>query len=268
MVVDGENLHRFAALVQVARAVEDGVDGPAGLLAVHAIKILAAAGGTQVVETGAVDALALDEVEDGVEILAGLAGERESESDFLADIDAMAEAFHGFLEGAFHAAEPVMHFGEGAVEADADVGELEFLELLGDFAGDERAVGGEHDVQSLFAGVGRQLEHVLAHERFAAGEQYGRDLEFGEVVEHGLALFRGQFARIALGFGGGVAMLAVEIAGPGEIPDDDGPALPRAFGLLHPLMLGRINLGDLAPVAVGRAGSFQSTIENADINHD
>ena len=268
MVVDREDLDRLATLMQIACAFKYGVDSRASLLTIHTIQVLAPTGRAQVIEAGAVDALPLDEIEDGVEILAGLTGQRETQADLLAYVDAMAEALHGLLKGSFHAAELVVHLGKGAVETDANVGELELLQLLGDLAGDQDAVGGKHDMESLFAGVGRQFEHILAHERFTAGEKHGRDLELRQVVQHGLALLGRQLARIALRLGGGVAMLAVEIAGAREIPDNDRPALLRALGLLHPLMLGRIDLGDLAPIAMRRAGSFQSTIENADINHD
>ena len=86
----------------------------AGLLGGEGHEVFAAAGGAEVVEAGAVDAFFFDEVEDLVEVLGGVAGEGEAEADFLAGLDAVAEALHGAFEGAFDAAEFVVNGGDGA----------------------------------------------------------------------------------------------------------------------------------------------------------
>src|SRR5690242_3970822 len=80
--------------------------------------------GTQVIETGAVDAAVFDQIEDLVQVLAGLACQCEAKAHLLADVDAVLEAAHGPLESALDAAELVMDGRICAVEADADIGEF------------------------------------------------------------------------------------------------------------------------------------------------
>ena len=111
MVVDGEDFDAFAAGDQVGGAVEDGVDGLARFGGGEREQALAAAGGAQVIEAGAVDVFVFQELEDSVEVLGGVAGEGQAKADLLPGVDAVAEAAHGSLEGAVASAELVVNGG-------------------------------------------------------------------------------------------------------------------------------------------------------------
>ncbi len=88
------------------------------------------------------------------------------------------------------------------------------------------------------ARVGREFEHVGTRKRFPAREENRRHLEGGEIVEHGPALLRRQLALVAAVGGIGVAVLALQVAGPGEVPHDDGTTLRRRLGETHALVFG------------------------------
>ena len=180
---------------------------------------------------------------------------------------AVAEALHGAGEGSADAAEFVVGGGVGGVEGDADVGEVVLFELVGGLCGDEGAVGGGDDVEVEGSGVCGEFEEVWAEERFAAGEEDGGDAEVGEVVEDGFAFGGGEFAFVFAGFGGGVAVDAFEVAGAGEVPDDDWAAVGGGFGDGHFLVWGRVDLGDGAAVAVWGGGGFEAGVEGADVEH-
>jgi hypothetical protein len=100
-------------------------------------------------------------------------------------------------------------------------------------------------------------QNIFANQRFAAGEQHRRHLEFGQIIQHGFALFGGQFVGICPGFGIGVAVNAFEITGARQIPDDDWLALARRPRDVHALMFGRVDLRDLPPISMRRAGGVQ-----------
>jgi hypothetical protein len=72
-----------------------------------------------VIEAGAVDAFVFDELEQTSKVAGSVAGEGQAQDPLLADGDAVAEAFHRAVEGAFDAAEFVVDARDGAVEADA-----------------------------------------------------------------------------------------------------------------------------------------------------
>jgi len=152
-----------------------------------------------VIEAGAVDVFVFQELEDSAEVLGGMAGEGQAKADFLTGFDAVAEAAHGSLESAGRAAEFIMDGGNGAIQADADVGKFQVLESPGLFGVDQGSVGAEHDVQIEGAGIFGQLEYVRTNQRFAAGKQDGRNLERGQIVQDGFALSGGKFVGIFLG---------------------------------------------------------------------
>ena len=110
------------------------------------------------------------------------------------------------------------------------------------------------------AGVFGQFEDIRADHRFAAGEQDGGDFESGQVIQNGFAFGGRKFIGIFLRGGIGVTVNAFEVAGSGEVPDDDGPALGGAFGDGHPLVRRRVDLGDRPAISVRRAGGFKATV--------
>ncbi len=164
--------------MEVLRSLQDDVEGLTGLLAgeVVARDLSAAAGVDQVVEAGAVDLFALDEVEDPVQVGEVVAGQRQAQADPLADADAGLEAAHRAVEGAAHAAKPVVDLPD-PVQADPDVREAGVLDLASGLVGDQRAVGGEGRPDAEGAGVRDQVEEVGPGQRLAAGEEEGGDLE-------------------------------------------------------------------------------------------
>src|SRR5205823_3229959 len=95
----------------------------------------------------------------------------------------------------------------------------------------------------------------------------GGHFKIGEVVEDGLASFGVDLAGVLDGIGVRVAVDAFEVAGARDVPDDDGAAFFGGLGDGHALVRGRIDLGDLAAVAVGGAGGFEAAVKDAHVDH-
>jgi hypothetical protein len=170
VVVHGKDVFLKSALVHIFGALEDDVQRVTALFVGEIVALLAPPGIDQVIEAGAVDVLRFDEIEDAVEVLVIVAGQFKAQAYPLLYCLAVAETFHGLVEGAHLAAEFVVDLAD-AVEADAHVGEAEILDALRDIAGDKRAVGGQRRADSQLDSMLDQLKEVLAHERLAAGEQ-------------------------------------------------------------------------------------------------
>jgi len=146
----------------------------------------------------------------------------EAHADLQAEVAAEADAVQRFLEGALHAAELVVRLAN-AVEADADVVKVSLRDTADVGFVDQRAVGGETDVEAQALGPLRDVEDVRPQQRLAAGENQHRHAEALEVVHHGIDLLRAQFAGEVLVGGDRVAVLAGEVAAADQVPDDDRP---------------------------------------------
>ncbi len=148
-----------------------------------------------------------------------------------------ADAVHRGVEGALHATEVVVGFLD-AVQADADVIEADGGNAVDIAFVDQRAVGGQADVEAHVLGAVGDVEDVGPQQRLAAGENQHRHAEALEVVHHGEDFGGGQLAGEILVGRNRVAVLAGQVAAPDQIPDHH-----RA---------GRIALG----AEGGRAGRF------------
>jgi hypothetical protein len=188
-----------------------------------------------------------------------VAGQRQAESDPLAHGDARLEPAHRAVEGAAHAAKPVVDLPD-PVQADPDVREAGVLDLASGFVGDQRPVGGQRRPDAEGAGMRDQLEEVWSGQRLTPGEEEGGDLEVREIPDEGLSFLRGQLAPVLLGVGIGIAMNAAEVARSGNIPDGDRPSLGRRLGCGRragndPWALTAVAIPQ--PVAVRRAAAIQ-----------
>jgi hypothetical protein len=96
---DSEQLAMNPGGLPFLDAGDEGVERVARLLGAQDLKLAAATGWDEVIEADALDFLGLDEVEDAFDVGNRVAGEREAQSGFLADLMAGSEAFDGSLEG-------------------------------------------------------------------------------------------------------------------------------------------------------------------------
>src|SRR3990172_8826633 len=79
---------------------------------------------------------------------------------------------HGPVEGAIHAAEPVVDLPD-PVQADPDVGEAGVLDLARRLVGDQRAVRGKRRPDPEGPGVRNQVEEVGPRQRLRPREPQG-----------------------------------------------------------------------------------------------
>ena len=203
--------------------------------------------------------MGLDEVEYRLQAGNVVAGQRHSQPDPLAELAQPVERRHRPLERPGQAAEMVVHLAD-AVEADADVGEAGPGDQRGQPVVDQSAVGGQRGAEALARRVCDQLQQVGPGGRLAAGEENGRDLEIGQVVQHPPALLGGQFAGVVSRLAVGVAVQTAEVALAGDVPDDDRAALSRGPG-------SRLVARPGPPVANGVAGAVRAAIKLADVDH-
>ena len=171
----------------------------------------------EVVDAQPIHADLLRQLEDWPEVLA--VQPMESEADACAQARALrcADARDRFLEGVLLAPQFVMR-GPDRVQAHAYVGEARRGDALGLPAVDERAVRGQDRAHPQCLCVRRQLEHVGAHQRLAAGEQHGGDAEVRKVGEHPLALLEAELTGVVVILRARVAVQAVQVATPGYVP--------------------------------------------------
>ena len=99
-------------------------------------------------------------------------------------------------------------------------------DALGDGGGDERTVGGEDHAAALFARIGRQVQQVRPGEGLATGEEDDRAPEVREPIDDAAAFLGRQFLG-DIRLTGRIAVLTLEVAALGDVPDDDGLLIPR-----------------------------------------
>ena len=67
-----------------------------------------------------------------------------------------------------------------------------------------------------------KFHQILAHQRFAAGEQHDRRAVGRQIIDHGFCLSGIDVVRTVNFNGVGVAMHALEVAALGHVPDHNG----------------------------------------------
>ena len=201
-------------------ACDEGVDRVAGFLRFEHLEFAAATGRHKVIETNPLDFLGFDEIEDLLDVLDVVAGEGQSQAGLLLHVVAVFETADGGIKRAFLAAEFVVNLAD-AIERDADVGDVGCLQQRGLFRGDQRAVGGNGELQAGVGGEVHQVEKPRVNHRFATREQQRRHLVGSEIGDDRLHLVPVEFTRILDGVGVRVAVDAAQVAGAGDVPDDD-----------------------------------------------
>ena len=141
MVVDGEDFHIFAPLIEITSPVENGFDGLPALFGVHSVEVLTATMRTEVLEAGTMDSFTFDQIENLIKVFAGFASQVKAQPSLLADMDAVSKAFYSAFVGSLDSQKAVVNFGEGAIETDTDIRELEVFQLTGYFRGNQSSVG-------------------------------------------------------------------------------------------------------------------------------
>ena len=84
---------------------------------------------------------------------------------------------------------------------------------------DQRAVGGQADVEAHRLGAARDLENIRPQQRLAAGKDQHRHAESLQVVHHREDLRGRQLAGKILVGRNRVAVLAGQVAAPDQVPD-------------------------------------------------
>ncbi len=170
-----------------------------------------------------------------------VAGQGKAHAHLHARIAAEPQCRHRGIERTGAAAEPVVRVA-ATVETDADVVETDVGDAIDVRCVDQRAVGGEPDVEAHRLGAPRDVEDIGTQQRLAARQDQHRHMERLEIVHHRKHFGRAEFAREIVIGGDGVAVLAGEIAAPDQVPDHHRPgriaARPdrsRRDDLLHEL---------------------------------
>ena len=180
--------------------------------------LVATTGIVQVRKVETVDPFILHQLEQSWQIVGVVLGHGEARADLETEVAAKAHPRERFLEGAFHAPEAVMGFTD-TVEADADIVEIDFSDLLDVFLGDQGPVGGQADIEAHLLGALRDFEDIRSQQRLAARQDQHRHMKTLEVV-HDLVDFVGrQLTRKVLVRRNRVAMLAGQVATSNQVPD-------------------------------------------------
>ena len=122
------------------------------------------------VKAHALNRLLLDEVEDLLDVLHIVTGQRQAQAGFLAHLMTIVEAANRAIERAFFATKLIMDLAD-AIERDAHIGDVGGLEQRGFLWRDERAVGGDRQLQAACAGFVHDVEKAWMNEGFTAGEE-------------------------------------------------------------------------------------------------
>ena len=218
----------MSRLVRLHRALENELYGRPSfhVCQVKRQQLLAPAGVGEVVNADAGDTLALCEVEQPGQIADVFFRHREPEAHPHPDRGGVSNPFQRVLESASGPAELVVDRLK-PVQADtgADhscVGKRS--RLLGRHQG---AVGGKGRPQTAVGSPLNQDGQIVASEGLTAGEKKDRDAVGGQVVYDGERLVRRQLPGVFPVMRRAVAVGAVEVAAPGDVPHDDRTAVDR-----------------------------------------
>jgi len=108
------------------------------------------------------------------------------------------------------------------VQADAHVRKAHLVETPGGLRSDEGAVGGQNHPHASVPRVSRQIQHVRPGQRLSAGEKEHGGAEPRQIVDEFQSFLAGKLALCGMLVGLGVAVHAVEVAAPGDVPHHHG----------------------------------------------
>ena len=213
----------FAALQRLPCPIEQHGHGVAGDVPgrIVAAVLVAAPGVDEMREIELVDPLRYGEIDQIRQLMMIVLRHGEAQARLHAAPSTFAQARERRVECAFAAAKPVMRRAE-PVEADADIVIADICDAPGEFGVDQRAVGGQGRIEAEIDRALRNVEYVRAQQRLAAGQDQDGRTRGLDVVHHAEDLGCRQLAGKIDIRGDGIAMLALQIAAPHEIPDDDG----------------------------------------------
>ncbi len=179
---------------------------------------VAAAGIDEVREVELVETLRLHEVEHGGQAFDIALGDGEAQADLDAVLPEQADALKRGVVGARDAAEPVVD-GADAVQAHADIVVADLGDALGRRLVDQRPVRGQADIEAHCLRPGRDGEDVGPQQWLAAGEDQHRNARGLQVVHDLEDLLGRELAREVHVAGERVAVDAVQVAAPDQVPD-------------------------------------------------
>jgi hypothetical protein len=222
VAVPRDQVKRHAARMERLGPIEDRLHGGPGLPGRQG-------GGGQtagpsdvdeVAHVTALDALGLHEVEDGLEVGEGRAREREAEPDREPRVPAVPEATERLLVGPREPPEPVVE--PRCRDRHPDVGRAGLAEIPRRTGVDQRPVRRDRRVDPEPDGPADQLEQVGPEEGVAARENQGGHPAAPQLVDEGATLLQGELLGVGRAPRARVAVLAVEVAAPGEVQTTTG----------------------------------------------
>ena len=181
---------------------------------------VAAAGIVQVREIELVDLLIAHQLQQRGQVVRVQRRHREAQADLDAACAQQPHRRKAAVERAVQAPELVVRRGQ-AIEADADVVEARGGHAVGHRAVDQRAVGGQADIETLRLRARGDLEQIGPQQRLTAGENQHRNLEGFQIVHRVTDLGVRQLARVVVIGRKRIAVLARQVAAPDQVPDHD-----------------------------------------------
>ncbi len=173
------------------------------------------------IKTGPLDPFLFHQLEDGRHLVRVVPVDRKAQAHLLTLAQAIPDAPQGPLKGSLFPAESIVNLSH-AVEADANVTHPDFPNLAGGLLMDQGAVGGKGDANPLGDGIAGEIQKVGAGEGFSPRKQDERHAGFGEVVDDPERLLGRELPGVFPVFRLRVTVHAAEVAGAGDVPDDDG----------------------------------------------
>ena len=116
------------------------------------------------------------------------------------------DSSHRRLECAGGAAEIILEFRGGEVQADADAGQRDFPHLPSDGLGHQGSIGAHDHPEASGDGIFADFKDILTEQRFAAGEDEDGFADLGDLVDQPETLFGRKFAGIAAAMRRGAAV--------------------------------------------------------------
>ena len=179
---------------------------------------IAAPGVVEMGEIELVDLLVPHQLQQGREVLIIQVGEGIAQAGLDALRVQQADRVQRGVVGAVQAPELVMGVAL-AVDADADI-----IKLLRGYAGrhrraDQGPIGGQRGVKALGLRPRGDLENVWAQQGLTAGQNQHRHAVALQIIHRRADLGKAQLSGVVMVGGERVAMLAGEVAAPGQVPD-------------------------------------------------